>query len=258
MFDIGVNLDHSSYLDNLDQFREDYRGEGVQGILCIASNMDEAQKLSTLCTPYEDMHYTLGCHPHHASSWQEQDSEALLNAFARDRKAVAVGEMGLDFNRNYSTPTEQIHAFEAQLIVAEQAQKPVYLHERDAFTELTQRLAQATLPQSGVIHCFTGDKDQLRRYLDLGLSVGITGWLLDERRNQELIEALTYLPLDRLLLETDAPYLLPRNIRPRPKRNHPKFLRYIAAAVAELKGISLEEVQAVTQANTQRLFFSAR
>ena len=257
MFDIGVNLDHSSYLDNLQQFREDYQHEGVQGIICIASNMQEANLLSDLCTPYPDMHYTLGCHPHHASSWDVQDSDKLIQAFAADPKAVAVGEMGLDFNRNYSTPDKQIRAFEAQLIVAEKAQKPVYLHERDAFAELTQRLAQASLPKGGVIHCFTGNKDQLKSYLDLGLSVGITGWLLDERRNQELVEALAYLPLDRLLLETDAPYLLPRNIRPRPKRNHPKFLPYIAQAVAEVKGIALEEVIAQASDNTRQLFFSA-
>lgn len=257
MFDIGVNLDHSSYLDNLQQFREDYQQEGVQGIICIASNIDEASKLAKLCAPYADMHYTLGCHPHHASTWQDEDSSILGQAFANDAKAVAVGEMGLDFNRNYSTPDEQIRAFEAQLKIADKANKPVYLHERDAFAELTQRLAQATLPKSGVIHCFTGNKEQLKTYLDLGLCVGITGWLLDERRNQELVEALAYLPLDRLLLETDAPYLLPRNIRPRPKRNHPKFLPYIAQAVADIKGIALEEVIAQANANTRRLFFSA-
>ena len=106
-----------------------------------------------------------------------------------------------------------------------------------------------------MIHCFTGNKGQLKSYLDLGLSVGITGWLLDERRNQELVEALAYLPLDRLLLETDSPYLLPRNIRPRPKRNHPKFLPYIAQAVADIKGVDLESVIAQANENTHRLFF---
>lgn len=257
MFDIGVNLDHSSYLDDLQQFREDYHQEGVQGIICIASNMEEAHMLADLCAPFPDMHYTLGCHPHHAGSWQEQDSDILVKAFASNSKAVAIGEMGLDFNRNYSTPDDQIRAFEAQLTLAQKTNKPVYLHERDAFVELTQRLAQATLPKSGVIHCFTGNKDQLTTYLDLDLCVGITGWLLDERRNHELVEALRFLPLDRLLLETDAPYLLPRNIRPRPKRNHPKFLRYIAQGVADIKGVPVEQVIAQANENTRRLFFSA-
>lgn len=256
MIDIGVNLDHSSYLDNLDTFRDDYHTEGVHGIVCIASNIEEGHKLSSLCEPYEDMHYTLGCHPHHASSWKDEYAEMLIHSFANDAKAIAVGEMGLDFNRNYSTPKEQIHAFEAQLAIAKKSNKPVYLHEREAFNELTQRIEEANLANSGVIHCFTGNTHQLRTYLDLGLYIGITGWLLDERRNQELVEALAYLPLDRLLIETDSPYLLPRNIRPRPKRNHPKFLSYIAKEVAELKGISFEEVKVASEANTKTLFFS--
>ncbi|MCO4786953.1 TatD family hydrolase [Marinomonas atlantica] len=255
MLDIGVNLDHSSYLEDLNAFREEYQQAGVDGIICIASSLEEAQKLITICSPYPDMHYTFGCHPHHASTWQDNHTQVLLETFKTDSKAIAVGEMGLDFNRNYSTPDEQIFAFEAQLNIASQSNKPVYLHERDAFIELTQRLAQAQLPKQGVIHCFTGDKDQLKKYLDLGLYVGITGWLLDERRNQTLVDAIKYLPLDRIMLETDAPYLLPRNIRPRPKRNHPKFLPYIAQGVAEAKNVSVEDVIIATKHNTQALFF---
>lgn len=255
MIDIGVNLDHSSFLNDLDAFREEYQQSNVRSIICIASNLEEANKLVHLCQPYSDMHYTFGCHPHNASSWREQDGKALIEAFKNDPKAVAVGEMGLDFNRNYSTPDEQIYAFEAQLEIANQVNKPVYLHERDAFSELTQRIAKADLEKQGVIHCFTGDKEQLRHYLDLGLYVGITGWLLDERRNQDLVEAVKYLPLDRLLLETDAPYLLPRNIRPRPKRNHPKFLSYIAQGIADIKHVSVEKVTANASQNTQQLFF---
>ena len=255
MLDIGVNLDHSSYLKDLNAFREQYQQAGVDGIICIASNLEEAQKLVTTCSPYPDMHYTFGCHPHHASTWRDSHTQVLLETFKTDSKAIAVGEMGLDFNRNYSTPDEQIYAFEAQLNIASQANKPVYLHERDAFAELTQRLTQAHLPRQGVIHCFTGDKDQLRAYLDLGLYVGITGWLLDERRNQALVEAVKYLPLDRVMLETDAPYLLPRNIRPRPKRNHPKFLQYIAQGVADVKHVSPEDVIKAANHNTRALFF---
>ncbi|MBM6550023.1 TatD family hydrolase [Marinomonas ostreistagni] len=256
MFDIGVNLDHSSYLDSLPDFEQQFLQQDVTGIICIASNLVEAEQLQQHCAPYNSMSYTLGCHPHHASTWQDQDQQTLLEWFGKDTKAVAIGEMGLDFNRNYSTPDEQRRAFAAQLELAQQVKKPVYLHERDAFAEMQTTLRQHALPSGGVIHCFTGNRDQMERYLELGLYVGITGWLLDERRNQDLIEAVKHLPLERLLLETDAPYLLPRNIRPRPKRNHPQYLPYIAQAVADIKQISLEEVRLQTRQNTQQLFFA--
>ncbi|MBJ7549406.1 TatD family hydrolase [Marinomonas ostreistagni] len=257
MFDIGVNLDHSSFIKDLAGFQQEYQSAGIQGIICISSNYEEAQKLIELCHNRENMHYTLGCHPHYASSWKAHHFDAYKNLFQLHSKAVAVGEMGLDFNRNYSTQSEQLLAFEAQIELANNISRPAYLHERDAFKELSQRLQVNRLKNSGVIHCFTGDKEQLKTYLDLGLFVGITGWLLDERRNQDLAEALKYLPMDRLLIETDAPYLLPRNIRPRPKRNHPKFLGYIAQAIAEIKNIDLESIKHITAQNTQKLFFSS-
>lgn len=256
MFDIGVNLDHPAYLDALDDFRHEYHAAGVEGIICISSNMEEADSLAKHCASYRDMHYTLGCHPHHASTWRDEHSKILQHKFAQQTQAVAVGECGLDFNRNYSTPAEQLYAFEAQLDLAKRIEKPVYLHERDAFDDMVSRLKRANLLASGVIHCFTGNTAQLKAYLDLGLYVGITGWLLDERRNADLSEAVKYLPIDRLLLETDAPYLTPRNIRPRPKRNHPKYLAWIAEEIARIHGVSSEEVKQATSDNTKRLFFS--
>lgn len=255
MFDIGVNLDHPSYLSELSDFRERYQTAGVEGIICIASTVQEARALREHCAPYDDMFYTIGCHPHHASSWQDSDLSTIETMFQKDSKAIALGEMGLDFNRNYSTPEEQRYAFSAQLELAASLDKPLYLHERDAFESLVQPLKHASHNHRGVIHCFTGNQAQMENYLELGLYVGITGWLLDERRNQELKEAVRALPLERLLLETDAPYLLPRNIRPRPKRNHPMYLPYIAQAVADIKNIPVEQVVNQSKSNTQALFF---
>lgn len=255
MFDIGVNLDHPSFLTSLKDFEQQFQAKGVEGIICIASTMSEADSLQTHCREYNSMHYTIGCHPHHASTWCEDHKELMMQRFADDPKAVAVGEMGLDYNRNYSSPEDQRKAFAAQLGIANVVQKPVYLHERDAFEDMLSML-QAQPPARGVIHCFTGEPLVMKEYLDLGLYVGITGWLLDERRNEALVASVKQLPLERLLLETDAPYLLPRTIRPRPKRNHPQYLPYIAKAVAEIKGLSIDEVVAHTRANTQALFFS--
>lgn len=256
MYDIGVNLSHPSYLESLEQFQKDYHEQGVNGIICIASNLDESLANLKLCAPYSDMFVTLGCHPHHASSWKSTDTDTLIDLFHHYELAVAVGETGLDFNRNYSTPDEQIKAFQAQLNVAATVRKPIYLHERDAFDTMIEMLSSANLDNSGVIHCFTGDSDAMKCYLDFNLYVGITGWLLDERRNQSLKEAVKQLPLERLLIETDSPYLLPRNIRPRPKRNHPKYLPWIAQEIARIKELPVEDVISAADNNTKTLFFS--
>ncbi len=254
MFDIGVNLDQPAYLDDLDLFRKEYNEAGVKGIICIASHLDEARQILTHCAPYHDMQVTLGCHPHHASSWTDEHFNIFQTMFANHSNAVAVGETGLDFNRNYSTPDEQIYAFEQQLKLAEAVKKPLFLHERDAQDTMLKMLSNADLSAGGVIHCFTGDEDTMQAYLSLGLHVGITGWLLDERRNEAIQQAVKSLPLDRLLLETDAPYLTPRNIRPRPKRNHPKYLSYIAAEIARIKDLDVSQVIEATNQNTRTLF----
>ncbi|MGB7391939.1 TatD family hydrolase, partial [Marinomonas sp.] len=168
---------------------------------------------------------------------------------------IALGETGLDFNRNYSTPDEQRYAFQEQIELSLQHNLPLYLHERDAHEEMVALLRAIGGEQiTGVIHCFTGSIEQLENYLALGLHIGVTGWVCDERRGLSLQQAVPHIPLDRLLLETDAPYLLPRNIRPRPKKNHPKYLPWVAAEVARLKDLSQDELVAHTMANTKRLF----
>lgn len=251
MIDIGVNIQHPFYLDDLEQFIQDFSQAGVKKLICISSDLGETRLNQQLCEQNQQLYFTAGVHPHQAKTWH-QESISSLEQLLQSPKCLAVGEMGLDFDRNYSTPEQQITALEAQLAIAKETNKPVYLHERKAFTELTARLRDTNL--AGVIHCFTGDQEQLATYLDLGLFVGITGWLLDERRNSELVEALNYLPLDRILLETDAPYLTPRNIRPRPKRNHPKYLPVIAQAIAAQKGVDLEQLIQQTNKNNADLF----
>ncbi len=170
---------------------------------------------------------------------------------------VAVGECGLDYFRNLSPHEAQRRAFIAQLEIAAQVRKPVFLHQRDAhadFTAILQDFAGLTL--SGVAHCFTGGEVELEAYLGLGLYIGITGWACDERRGIELRHSVPLIPADRLLIETDAPYLLPRDLKPIPKsrRNEPCYLPHIAATVARLRGETLEAVAAATTRNAATLF----
>ena len=170
---------------------------------------------------------------------------------------VAVGETGLDFNRNYSPPEAQERAFEAQLGLAERTGLPLFLHERDAAARMLAMLRSLRASwRGGVIHCFTGGREALFDYLDLGLHIGITGWVCDERRGLELRELVNEIPADRLLLETDAPYLLPRNLYHPPKngRNEPQFLPHIAEFAAMQRGVSAALLAQQTTANAKALF----
>jgi len=254
MIDIGVNIHHSFLVDDLDKTIAEMHEAGVVGMICIASDLIESKQVQVLGQSYPKIWNTLGCHPHQAKTWST-DSKRQLSGLIQAAKPVAIGETGLDFNRNYSTPDEQRYAFHQQIELASEYQLPLYLHERDAHNEMINILEKhPLLAQKSVIHCFTGSRDELENYLELGLYIGITGWVCDERRGADLQASIPHIPMDRLLLETDAPYLLPRNIRPRPKKNHPKYLPWVAKEVAELKGVSLEELIQATTNNTQTVF----
>ncbi|WP_133012951.1 TatD family hydrolase [Marinomonas flavescens] len=254
MIDIGVNIQHDFFLNNLEETISQSKLAGVEGMVCISSDLKESQFLQTLCLDQPSLWFTSGCHPHHANTWNSQ-SVSTLNELIKVNRPIAIGETGLDFNRNYSTPTEQRYAFEEQIQISLDHNLPLYLHERDAHEDMLSMLRAAGKEHiQGVIHCFTGSIEQLENYLELGLYIGVTGWVCDERRGLSLQQAVPHIPLDRLLLETDAPYLLPRTIRPRPKKNHPKYLPWVAEEVAKLKDIPINELIIQTTNNTKRLF----
>jgi TatD DNase family protein len=185
--------------------------------------------------------------------------ELVVSKPSPDGAIVAIGECGLDYNRNFSPPDAQRQCFEAQLALAAELGKPVFLHERDAFGDFSAILKKyrACLP-GVVVHCFTGNEAELEAYIALDCYIGITGWVCDERRGNHLIPLLQKIPADRLLLETDAPYLLPRclpkSVRGKSGRNEPRFLPAIAAFTAEALGKTVEQLAAETSANAGRLF----
>jgi TatD DNase family protein len=169
---------------------------------------------------------------------------------------VAIGETGLDFNRNFSPPDRQIVSFEQHLELACRLKMPLFLHERDAHSTQLEILKPWESRVTGVIHCFTGSLTALTNYLDMGFYVGITGWVCDERRGADLQSIIRHIPLDRLLVETDAPYLLPRTLRPRPKdgRNEPAFLPEVVQGIAAHTAYSYEEIARATTENAATLF----
>lgn len=256
MIDIGVNLTHPSLFEKLEHNIVQWQQEGVQSIIAIASDLEESQSLIGISGNSDNnIYHTIGCHPHHANDWQAESVQQAQRLIKYANHCIAIGETGLDFNRNYSSQDQQINAFQDQLQLAIDLDLPIYLHERDAETTLQSMLRnQIGTDVDGVLHCFTASKEALKRYLDFGLYIGVTGWLCDERRGQELQESIRYIPKDRILFETDAPYLLPRTLRPRPKKNHPKYLPHIIEQAALFSQWTKEELIAISVENSKRLF----
>lgn len=256
MFDIGVNLTSSQFAGDREQVVARAVAAGVHGMLLTGTNLHESQQAQVLAAQYPGCWSTAGVHPHDSSQWQPETADAIRQLASLPR-VVAIGECGLDFNRNFSTPQAQEAAFSAQLAIAAELSLPVFLHCRDAHERFLALLDPwlDKLP-GAVLHCFTGSEREARDCLARGLYLGITGWVCDERRGQELCEIVPLIPADRLLIETDAPYLLPRDIKPKPasRRNEPALLGHILHRVAQLRGEEAEWLAEVTDHNVRRLF----
>jgi TatD DNase family protein len=257
LIDIGANLTHDSFDHDRAAVLERAAAAGVRRIVVTGTSVTSSVQAAALTEAHpRRLLATAGVHPHHAADFDEHTIQAL-RALLTNPAFVAVGECGLDFFRDYSPRPLQHAAFEAQLGLASHLGKPVFLHQRDAHAEFIATLRPIrTRLVGGVAHCFTGGPAELAAYLDLGLYIGITGWVCDERRGGELRAALPYIPLDRLLVETDAPYLLPRDLAPKPatRRNEPAYLTHIVERVAAEMSKPVEEIAEATTANAERLF----
>ena len=255
LIDIGANLTHPAFHSDLPQVLERARGAGVTAIVVTGTSVAESLNALKASNAYpETVFATAGVHPHHARECDESTIPAL-RVLAQQPRVVAIGECGLDFNRNYSPHPDQEKWFLAQLELAIEVKKPLFLHSRDAFPRFPDLLMQYKLPKA-VAHCFTGNRQELHAYLDLGLYIGITGWICDERRGAHLLELVRDIPADRLMLETDSPYLTPRDLRPQPKarRNEPSHLAHILRTVARALGKPPEQVAAETTRNAKAFF----
>jgi TatD DNase family protein len=249
VIDIGANLTHSAFRDDLAEVIERAREAGVEQIIVTGTTVEDSRKASALGLPF-----TAGVHPHHARDCGPETIPEL-RALASHPLCVAIGECGLDFNRNYSPHPDQEKWFVAQAQLGLELQKPLFLHSRDAHPRFSEILKTNHIHKA-VAHCFTGERAELKAYLDLGLYIGITGWICDERRGRHLVELVREIPPDRLLLETDAPYLTPRDLKPQPKarRNEPAFLPHVLRAVARALGRPAGEIAAETARNARQLF----
>ena len=257
LIDIGANIAHNSFDDDRSEMMQRAADAGVHRIIVTGSSDASNVEAAELAAGSPGVLFsTAGVHPHHASNYTDK-SDALIRDLIQKDAVVAVGECGLDYFRNLSPREAQLEAFGRQLEIAKESGLPVFLHQRDAHDDFVKTL-EPVLPDlsRAVAHCFTGEGESLREFIAMGLYIGITGWICDERRGLHLHDIVSVIPDDRLMIETDAPYLLPRTIRPKPKtrRNEPMYLPEVVRVVAEARGQTAAHVAEITTANATRFF----
>ena len=257
LVDIGANLAHDSFDQDRGTVLREAQQAGVERSVITGSSVDSSLAAAKLAAGAPGFLYaTAGMHPHHASDYDEA-AHATFTQLVADGAVVAVGECGLDYFRDFSPRDAQRDAFGRQLDIAVESGLPVFLHERDAHDDYVEILKpRLTQISRAVAHCFTGSEQALRTYVDMGLYIGITGWICDERRGSHLQDIVHLIPPERLMIETDAPYLLPRSLRPRPKsrRNEPKYLPEVLRVIAEATGQSQDALAERTYENARRFF----
>jgi TatD DNase family protein len=257
LVDIGVNLGHRSFAADREAVVERALAAGVAAMIATGTSERGSHEARALARRRPGVIFaTAGVHPHDAARCGE-GTLAALRALAAAPEVVAIGECGLDFNRDFSPRPVQVRWFREQVLLARALEMPLFLHERDAAGAFLEVLdAAAPAPERVVVHCFTGDGATLEQYLRRGYNIGITGWICDERRGTHLRALVRKIPRERLLVETDAPFLTPRDLRPRPRdgRNEPGFLGHVLRAVASARGEDPEALAAATTANARRIF----
>lgn len=257
LIDIGANLSHDSFDHDRDAVLQRARDAGIAQLIVTGASREHSPKALALAQAHPGLLYaTAGVHPHHAIEYTDE-ADAEMRALQAQAVVVAVGECGLDYFRDFSPRPAQRKAFERQLQIGVDTGKPLFLHQRDAHADFMAmmknfdgRLGPA------VVHCFTGTREELFDYLDQDWYIGITGWLCDERRGQHLRELVKHIPAQRLMIETDAPYLLPRTVKPAPshRRNEPMYLAHIVEELARDRSEDVAATAAAT-ATTARIFF---
>ncbi|WP_307206285.1 TatD family hydrolase [Paenibacillus harenae] len=255
IIDIGVNLMHRSFHQDREQVVERAVANQVEPLILTGTSLRNSTDAARYASRYPGKLFaTAGIHPHDAKSCDGQ-TMAKLRQLAALPQVVAIGECGLDYNRDFSPRDVQRKWFAEQIRLAFELDMPLFLHEREAFSDFAAILKENEVKHA-VVHCFTGTQTELKAYLEMGFHIGITGWICDERRGKHLRELVRQIPLDRLMIETDAPFLTPRDMKEKPAdgRNEPAFLRHILHTVAQCIGKPEDEV-AESTTKTATAFF---
>ena len=251
-YDIGVNL-FCKQFPNPEQIINDALQSGVT---CILTGTDpkENRQIDTFINNHQ-AYGTVGIHPHNADSTRDKDYLEMEKIAKTNNKIVAIGECGLDFDRMFSTKENQIKCFEKQIEIAETLNMPLFLHERNAVEDFIKVLSNhKEICKKSIVHCFTGNTETLKKYLSMGCYIGITGWICDSRRAKDLRQAVRYIPLDRIMIETDSPFLTPKNIQGLSKTNCPQNVKYVAKELAMHMGVPENTLISKAKENTEHFF----
>lgn len=254
--DIGINLTNKQFYNEHEEIVNRAFGNGVEQMILTGTSVRGSKESAAIAEDYPEILFsTAGIHPHDAKSFTHESISELRKLLRKDH-VVSVGECGLDFDRDFSPRPVQEKCYRAQLELAIEVNKPLFLHERSAFKRFNE-ITDEYLPKlpKAVVHCFTGTLYEAKIYLDKGFYLGFTGAISDQNRFKHLEEVIKYIPLDRIMIETDAPFMLPKNMpRMQNRRNEPAFLPYVAQTVANLKKISISEVASETTEVARNFF----
>jgi TatD DNase family protein len=254
--DIGINLMHRSFIPDRENVIRSAAAVGVFPLIITGTSLRSSETAADYAARHKDIYSTAGVHPHDAKTCDGQTIENLRR-LCKKPQVLAVGECGLDYDLDFSPRDVQRKWFDEQIQLAVEENMPLFLHERAAFVDFTKILAaHREVCGRAVVHCFTGTRDELRTYLDLGCYIGITGWICDQRRGMGLRDIVKFIPADKLMIETDGPFLLPHNLSEHPaeNRNEPRFLPHIAPEIAACRGETVDGLAEATTANTKRFF----
>ena len=253
-FDIGANLTHESFQNDFNEVIDEAKKNNLKKI-CITSTSIEDTKTSLDIIEKDSDFFitTCGVHPHYADSFKNTDIKKIKDLCIHP-SVKAIGETGLDFNRNFSDKKNQIRCFKSQIEIAQEFSLPLFMHQRDAHEDFIKCFKNIDLNVNAVVHCFTENESKFYEYLDIGFWIGLTGWICDPVRGKHMDNLLSSMPLDKVMIETDSPYLLPKNLKVKGRRNEPKFIEEVAKRIADLQKKSLKEVSQIFYENSLRFF----
>lgn len=246
MRDIGSNLANKQLINNIETILDKSIEAGINHIDITGTSIESSEIAKEIVNNHKreslQLNFTSGFHPHSADKFCININENLmrLNNLLVDKSCSMVGELGLDYNRMFSTRENQIKCFEIQLDNANNYQdKPLFLHNRDSFEDFFNIIKNDNIKNKKIIHCFTGNKIEAKKFLENDFYFGITGWICDKKRNTDLIEALKIIPVEKLLIETDSPYLIPLNMKKVQRKdiNYPYYLTFIVDKISEIKNV---------------------
>ena len=249
MIDTHSHINFEEYMENFDLLLDEMKQEEIEAVIIPGVEPSTFDEIINLCEKDEMLYCAVGVHPSEFETYND-DVEKRIYELCENKKVIAIGEIGLDYHYCPETKDEQKVIMRKQLKVAEELQLPVLIHDRESHQDCFDIVGEFNLP-AVIFHCFSGDKDFALKCVEKGYYIAIGG-VVTFKNAKDLKEVATSIPLEKLLLETDAPYLTP--VPYRGKRNSPKYLKYIAQEIADLRGISAEEIKDVTTQNAKRIF----